>query len=211
MISQRGAFITLEGLEGAGKSTGLETVKAMLDELGVGYLSTREPGGTALGERVRELLLTTDMAPMTELLLMFAARVEHVSSVIQPALNRGTWVVCDRFTDSSYAYQGGGRALGTETVADLEALTLPDLTPDLTLILDIDPKRGLDRATRDRKADRFESEQQSFFERTRAVFLRRASQDSRFHVIDAGAPVHEVGDAIRSALSQFVSRFEVAS
>lgn len=211
MISQRGAFITLEGLEGAGKSTGLETVKAMLDELGVGYLSTREPGGTALGERVRELLLTTDMAPMTELLLMFAARVEHVSSVIQPALNRGTWVVCDRFTDSSYAYQGGGRALGTETVADLEALTLPDLTPDLTLILDIDPKRGLDRATRDRKADRFESEQQSFFERTRAVFLRRASQDSRFHVIDAGASVHEVGDAIRSALSQFVSRFEVAS
>lgn len=211
MISQRGAFITLEGLEGAGKSTGLETVKAMLDELGVGYLSTREPGGTALGERIRELLLTTDMAPMTELLLMFAARVEHVSSVIQPALNRGTWVVCDRFTDSSYAYQGGGRALGTETVADLEALTLPDLTPDLTLILDIDPKRGLDRATRDRKADRFESEQQSFFERTRAVFLRRASQDSRFHVIDAGAPVHEVGDAIRSALSQFVSRFEVAS
>lgn len=211
MISQRGAFITLEGLEGAGKSTGLETVKAMLDELGVGYLSTREPGGTALGERVRELLLTTDMVPMTELLLMFAARVEHVSSVIQPALNRGTWVVCDRFTDSSYAYQGGGRALGTETVADLEALTLPDLTPDLTLILDIDPKRGLDRATRDRKADRFESEQQSFFERTRAVFLRRASQDSRFHVIDAGAPVHEVGDAIRSALSQFVSRFEVAS
>jgi dTMP kinase len=211
VISQRGAFITLEGLEGAGKSTGLETVKAMLDELGVGYLSTREPGGTALGERVRELLLTTDMAPMTELLLMFAARVEHVSSVIQPALNRGTWVVCDRFTDSSYAYQGGGRALGTETVADLEALTLPDLTPDLTLILDIDPKRGLDRATRDRKADRFESEQQSFFERTRAVFLRRASQDSRFHVIDAGAPVHEVGDAIRSALSQFVSRFEVAS
>ncbi|MDA0789486.1 MAG: dTMP kinase [Proteobacteria bacterium] len=210
-MSQRGAFITLEGLEGAGKSTGLETVKAMLDELGVGYLSTREPGGTALGERVRELLLTTDMAPMTELLLMFAARVEHVSSVIQPALNRGTWVVCDRFTDSSYAYQGGGRALGTETVADLEALTLPDLTPDLTLILDIDPKRGLDRATRDRKADRFESEQQSFFERTRAVFLRRASQDSRFHVIDAGAPVHEVGDAIRSALSQFVSRFEVAS
>lgn len=211
MNSRRGAFITLEGLEGAGKSTGLAAVETVLKASGVHYLSTREPGGTALGERVRSLLLTTEMAPMTELLLMFAARTEHVTTVIRPALDAGTWVVCDRFTDSSYAYQGGGRQMGVETIADLERMTLPDLLPDLTLILDIDVEQGLARATRDGQADRFEREQQAFFERTREVFLARASTHDRFCVIDAGASLQQVGDAIQVALTRFMTRFDTLS
>ena len=169
---------------------------------------TREPGGTQLAERVRDILLDKTehgMTPMAELLLMFASRTQHVEELIRPALAQGKWVVCDRFTDSSYAYQGGGRDMGDEPVSALEQLILGDFRPDLTLILDLDVATGLGRATATTKADRFESEAQEFFEKVRAAFHRRAATSERYQLIDASGTLEEVQAEIRALMNEVLA------
>ena len=201
----RGRFITIEGVEGVGKSTNLTVLETLIKEQGFDVLVTREPGGTATGERVRAILLDKEeqkMTAMTELLLMFAARRQHVEQVIGPALASGVWVISDRFTDSSYAYQGGGRQLGSQTVAELEGDVLGDFSPDLTIVLDLDVSTSLARATSGSEADRFESEHQGFFERVRQVFLDRASGD-RYRVIDTGQTIDQVRAEIRQVIEAF--------
>lgn len=202
----QGRFITIEGVEGVGKSTNIALVKSLLEARGYEVLLTREPGGTPTGERIREILLDKDeqaMTAMTELLLVFAARSQHVSQVIMPALAAGQWVISDRFTDSSYAYQGGGRELGIEIVAALEAQVLADFRPDLTIVLDVDIATGLERATREAEADRFESEQASFFQRVRETFLMLAEAD-RYRVIDAGQPIEKVQVDLTEVIVEFI-------
>ena len=203
-----GRFITVEGVEGAGKSTNLKFIAGLISKAGKKVLITREPGGTMLGERIRDLLLDKSedgVAPMTELLLMFAARAQHVKEVIRPALDRGEWVVCDRFTDSSYAYQGGGRELGAEPVRKMEQIVLGDFRPDLTILFDIDVAAGLERATRGTQADRFESEQRAFFERARKAFQDRAEANRPCHVIDASKPIDQVQAEITKILTDFLA------
>lgn len=190
----KGKFITLEGVEGVGKSTNLELISEIVKSGGYDVLVTREPGGTTLGERVRNILLDKDehrMTPMAELLLMFAARAQHVEEVIKPALARGTWVVSDRFTDSSYAYQGGGRQLGSQAVAALEHQVLGSFRPDLVIILDLDVQAGLLRASKVAEADRFESEESEFFDRVRAAFVSRSSEPG-YHLVDAANSLTDV-------------------
>ena len=189
-----------------GKSTNIALVKSLLEERGYEVLLTREPGGTPTGERIREILLDKNeqaMTAMTELLLVFAARSQHVSQVIMPALAAGQWVISDRFTDSSYAYQGGGRELGIEIVAALEAQVLADFRPDLTIVLDVDIATGLERATREAEADRFESEHASFFQRVRETFLTLAEAD-RYRVIDAGQPIEQVQVDLTEVIVEFI-------
>jgi len=202
----QGRFITIEGVEGVGKSTNIALVKSLLEARGYEVLLTREPGGTPTGERIREILLDKDeqaMTAMTELLLVFAARSQHVSQVIMPALAAGQWVISDRFTDASYAYQGRGRELGIEIVAALEAQVLADFRPDLTIVLDVDIATGLERATREAEADRFESEQASFFQRVRETFLTLAEAD-RYRVIDAGQPIEKVQVDLTEVIVEFI-------
>ena len=202
----RGKFITLEGVEGVGKSTNLELISETVKSGGYDVLVTREPGGTTLGERVREILLDKDehgMTPMAELLLMFATRAQHVEEVIKPALARGTWVVSDRFTDSSYAYQGGGRQLGGKAVAALEHQVLEDFRPDLVLILDLDVQAGLQRASKVAEADRFESEESEFFERVRAAFVSR-SRERGYHLVDAARPLVDVQADITTIIKKLL-------
>ena len=191
----RGSFITLEGGEGAGKSTQLAAVRDWLVARGHEVLVTREPGGTPLGERLRELLLheAGDMSAETETLLVFAARAEHLARVIRPALAAGTTVVCDRFTDATYAYQGGGRGLGIERIAALERWVQQDLRPDLTILLDLPVAQGLARAGNRGAPDRFEREQVAFFERVRAAYLAAAAREpARVRVVDATLDAAEV-------------------
>jgi dTMP kinase len=191
----RGRFITLEGGEGAGKSTQLAAVRDWLVARGHEVLVTREPGGTPLGERLRELLLheAGDMSAETETLLVFAARAEHLARVIRPALAAGTTVVCDRFTDATYAYQGGGRGLGIERIAALERWVQQDLRPDLTILLDLPVAQGLARAGNRGAPDRFEREQVAFFERVRAAYLAAAAREpARVRVVDATLDAAEV-------------------
>ncbi len=191
-----GLFITLEGPEGAGKSTNREYLAELLMQAGIEVVLTREPGGTPLAERIRELLLAPDseiMAVDTELLLMFAARAQHLAGVIRPALARGAVVLCDRFTDATYAYQGGGRGLAYERIAILEQFVQGDLRPDLTLVFDLPVEVGLARAAARGKLDRFEQEQQSFFEAVRQTYLARAAQaPERYRVLDAAQPLSQV-------------------
>jgi len=200
----KGKFITLEGVEGVGKSTNLEVISDFVKLGGYDVLITREPGGTTLGERIREILLDKNekrMAPMAELLLMFAARAQHVEEVIKPALARGTWVVSDRFTDSSYAYQGGGRQLGSGAVADLERQVLGGFRPDLVIILDLDVQAGLERASKVSETDRFESEEREFFERVRASFVRRSGEPG-YHLVDAARPLINVQADITTIIKE---------
>lgn len=195
----RGRLITIEGLEGAGKSTSIDTIATQLNDHGVPFITTREPGGTDLGENVRKILLAhadIPMHAMTELLLMFAARVEHVDKIITPAIEAGRWVICDRFTDSSYAYQGGGRGLALEDITTLESILIPDIKPDYTLMLDVPVEEGLARAGRHSSLDRFEQEEVAFFERARQVFLKRSEAHDRFYVIDAAREVASVQEDI---------------
>jgi dTMP kinase len=203
-----GQFITLEGGEGAGKSTMLAFIETWLRDHGHRVLVTREPGGTELGERVRELLLhrhELEISPETEALLMFAARAEHLQRVIRPALHAGTTVVCDRFTDATYAYQGGGRGVARERIAALEQWVQGELRPDLTLLLDVPVALGLGRAGNRSQPDRFEREQQGFFERVRACYLERAVlEPGRFKVIDASRPPVEVQSQLARALHEAV-------
>ncbi|WAJ36357.1 dTMP kinase [Pseudomonas sp. GOM7] len=191
-----GLFITLEGPEGAGKSTNRDYLAERLRERGVEVLLTREPGGTPLAERIRELLLAPSDEPMavdTELLLVFAARAQHLQQVIRPALARGSVVLCDRFTDATYAYQGGGRGLPIERIAQLEAFVQGELRPDLTLIFDLPVEVGLARAAARGRLDRFEQEGRGFFEAVRQAYLQRAAQaPQRYRVLDAGQSLAQV-------------------
>lgn len=192
----RGRFITVEGIEGAGKSTHLAAVRDLIEEAGYRVVLTREPGGTPLGEAIRGLLLRPDAGPMSadaELLLMFGARAEHLARVIRPALSGGDWVLCDRFTDATYAYQGGGRGIPEERIAALERWVHGDLQPDLTLLLDLPVATGLARVARRGPEDRFEREEQAFFERVRATYRARAERfPERFRVVDTDADPAEV-------------------
>lgn len=203
----RGRFITLEGGEGAGKTTAMRTIAQWLGARGRTVVTTREPGGTAEAERIRELLLDPDakgLTPLSELLLMFAARQENLVGVIRPALERGEDVVCDRFTDASRAYQGAGRALGVETVDKLADLVHPDLDPDLTLLLDVPVAVGMARIReRGGDPDRMEQNRPEFLERVREAYLAQAEREpERFVLIDATRPVDQVAHDIERALEE---------
>lgn len=199
MESRRGYFITLEGLDGAGKSTHISWLVQQLVSRGLQVVSTREPGGTELGERLRQLLLTHPMHLKTETLLMFAARCEHIAQVIEPALAAGRWVVCDRFTDASYAYQGGGREMGSGSIAILEDWVQGGLQPDRTWLFDVPLEVARERLSRTRELDRFEREGPAFFERTRQAYHQRASEHpDRVRVIDSTLTL----DAIRANLAR---------
>ncbi|MCE4071822.1 MULTISPECIES: dTMP kinase [Pseudomonas] len=191
-----GLFITLEGPEGAGKSTNREYLAERLRERGIEVQLTREPGGTPLAERIRELLLDPSdekMAVDTELLLVFAARAQHIAGVIRPALERGAVVLCDRFTDATYAYQGGGRGLPVERIAQLESFVQGSLRPDLTLVFDLPVEIGLSRAAARGRLDRFEQEGRAFFEAVRNTYLDRArAEPARYHILDAAQTLPEV-------------------
>ena len=200
-----GRFITLEGIEGAGKSTVACFVFEWLQSRGIMAVLTREPGGTPLAERVRELVLTPDgeaIPPAAETLLMFAARSIHLANLIRPALARGEWVICDRFTDATRAYQGGGRGLEPASIEALATMANPDLRPDLTLLLDLPVPQGLARAQARRgRTDRFEQERGPFFERVRAAYLAVArAEPERFCIVDAGRELPQVQAAVTQAL-----------
>jgi dTMP kinase len=183
---QRGRFITLEGIDGAGKSTHLPWLREALMRAGRRVWATREPGGTPLGERLREMLLHEPMTPLAEALLMFAARREHCEREIWPRLGDGTWVLCDRFSDATYAYQGGGHALALETIAALERVALGEFAPDLTLVFDVPAEVARERLTDGRALDKFERQRDDFFTRVRDAYLKRAqAEPQRMRVIDA--------------------------
>jgi dTMP kinase len=205
---QRGKFLTIEGTEGVGKSTNLAFVRDWLVAKGIEVIVTREPGGTPLAEEIRGLLLAKRDEPVdetTELLLVFAARAQHLAQVIKPALARGAWVLSDRFTDATYAYQGGGRGLNRATIAQLEQLVQQELRPDLTLILDIDVELGLSRARQRGELDRFESETLEFFERVRAAYHQRATAAPEcYGIIDAGQPLEKVQQDIDRLLTRLL-------
>jgi len=205
----RGKFITLEGIEGAGKTSALSHAQELLEEVGLQVHVTREPGGTPVAERIRDVLLEKVdelVTPMTELLLMFAARAQHVHRVIEPRLAEGTWVLCDRFTDSTYAYQGEGRGISRTTIRWLEDFAQKGLRPDLTLLLDVEPLVGLKRARGGAAGDRIEQENLDFFERVRAGYLQMARREpKRFHVIEAKHPQPDVLDQVRWTLSEFLN------
>lgn len=203
----QGRFITLEGIEGVGKSTQLAVVARLLRARQLEVVLTREPGGTTLAERLRELLLATDlpaMDPLTELMLMFAARAEHLAQVIRPALARGAWVISDRFHDASYAYQGAGRGESATRIRALDELVVGETQPDLTLLLDAPVALGLSRAAaRKGLADRFEREQTAFFERVRACYLARAhAEPARFVILDAARPPEEIASTLEELLRE---------
>jgi dTMP kinase len=202
----RGRFITFEGTEGVGKTTNMDFVASSLKERGIPFVRTREPGGTPMAERVRAILLDPDSEPIdpeAELLLVFAARAQHLARVIRPALDAGTWVLCDRFTDATYAYQGGGRGLSIARIAALEQQVQGDLQPDLTIYLDLPIAAGLARIDVSQR-DRFEREQLEFFERVRQIYVERAKAYPRFRIIDAARPLAQVQQSIAEALRNFI-------
>lgn len=206
-IRSEGRFITLEGGEGAGKSTSREYIVELLTARGIPFIETREPGGTALGESLRSLLLTKDGTPPSveaELLMVFAARAQHLHEVIEPALAAGKWVLCDRFTDATYAYQGYGRGFDLSAIEVLERMVQKDRQPHLTLLFDLDPKVGIERARKRAELDRFESEELAFFERVREGYLARAGSSERFVVINATQAITEVQASIRTSLIAFI-------
>jgi dTMP kinase len=203
-------FITLEGGEGAGKSTCLAFVQEYFAEKHLPLRVTREPGGTPLAEEIRQLLLQKRAEPVAsdaELLLVFAARAQHLARTIRPALERGEWVLCDRFTDATYAYQGGGRGLSLQRIAELEGMVQGGLRPGITLLLDLPVEQGMARAEARAEKDRFESEQMEFFERVRAVYRERAAAEpGRFRIIDASRSVQEVEGAVRRVLDNWLEQ-----
>ncbi len=209
----QGRFITFEGGEGVGKSTQLKRAAAWLESTGLEVVLTREPGGTPRAEQLRRILLERDQEPMPqacELLLMFAARSTHLANLVEPAIARGAWVLCDRFTDATYAYQGAGRGLPEADIDALVRIVHPHRQPDLTVLLDAPVGLGLARARERNGADgpdRFESERAEFFERVRQGYLTRASREpARFRVVDASGAVEQVGDAIRVAMQGLLAR-----
>ena len=204
-----GKFITVEGIEGAGKTTCMQVVTEVIEHQGINAIHTREPGGTDLGEDLRSLLLGhkhTGMSDDAELLMMFAARAEHIAQKIQPALDDGKWVLCDRFTDATYAYQGYGRRIPLEKIAGLENWVQGELRPDLTLLMDLPVEVGMERAGKRSAPDRFESEAWDFFERIRQGYLSiAAEQPSRVKVIDASQDLPDVQAQVKTAIEAFVN------
>lgn len=197
-----GKFITFEGIDGAGKSTHIAYVAGQLRARGIDVVVTREPGGTSLGERLRELLLHEPMHLETEALLMFAARREHLAQVIEPALARGQWVISDRFTDASFAYQGGGRKLSMEKLAVLEQWVHPDLQPDLTLLFDVPLEVARARLDAAREPDKFEQEKADFFAATREAYLGRAKQfPGRFRIIDSTRSIEKIQEELQKLIA----------
>ena len=205
----RGRFITIEGGEGDGKSTMMDRVADWITGSGQRVVRTREPGGTELAEKLRDILLDRNniaLSGRAELLLLFAARAQHLEELIRPTLARGDWILCDRFTDATWAYQGGGRGLPRREIEALEQLVHGDLQPDLTLLLDLPVEQGLTRAARRSEADRFEQESAYFFEQVRKAYLERAAASpKRFAVIDASGDVEEVWSRIETMLRQRLS------
>jgi len=209
-MTKQGRFITLEGTEGVGKSTNRQQVVECLQQAGLEVVVTREPGGTPLAEQIRELLLGVRDEPvsnMTELLLMFAARAQHLEQVILPALSQGSWVVCDRFTDATYAYQGGGRGFDVNLIAQLESMVQGDLRPDLTLYLDV-PVAVAARRIAERELDRFEREALAFFERVRAAYLEMAQQQPRYRIIDASQSLEQVQAEVRANVTRYLQMLD---
>ena len=209
MNAQYGRFITIEGIEGVGKTTNVQFVAQYLKNKGIPLVVTREPGGTPLAELLRDTLLSPrdeQVSEITELLVMFAARAQHIKQVIEPALAAGKWVLCDRFTDATYAYQGGGRGIAKEKIKILEKMVQDKLQPDLTLLLNAPVEIGLKRALKRSAADRFEQETTAFFNRVAAVYLERAREfPQRFTLIDATQPLTAVQEEIKTTLDRFLS------
>ena len=201
---KKGFFITLEGIEGAGKSTMVSFIEDFLTKDGHDVIKTREPGGTKIGEQIRKILLKNENNNLTvdaELLLMFAARAQHIKEIITPALNSGKIILCDRFIDASYAYQGGGRGIDTSRINLLEKWMQSNLTPDLTLLFDLDVSIGMERSQKRSVPDRFEQEKNIFFEKVRACYLKRAEDEpDRFRIINSGLPLQKVEDEITAIL-----------
>lgn len=200
--------MTIEGTEGVGKSTNVQFVRDYLQSKGIELLVTREPGGTPLAEELRDILLQKrdeSFDPVAELLVVFAARAQHLNTVILPALSKGTWVLSDRFTDATFAYQGFGRELDVELIKTLESLVQGEMRPDLTLLLDIDVREGLERAKARAELDRFESEQLEFFERVRKGYHHRALQrPDNYAIVDASQALKNVQDDIRASLDKLL-------
>jgi dTMP kinase len=205
-----GKFISIEGIEGAGKSTQLAFIENYLKQQGIKVIVTREPGGTVLGEQIRELLLSPrkeGMAVDTELLLMFAARAEHLEQVIKPAIQRGEWVISDRFVDATFAYQGGGRGISTERIKQISDWTLKDLQTDVTFLFDLPVELGQQRViSRKENIDRFEQEKTDFFQKIRDCYLQRSLQEpNRIKVIDASKSITEIEIQLSSILDKLIS------
>lgn len=199
---KKAKFITLEGIDGAGKSTQMGWIDAALKCRGIPFVMTREPGGTQLGEKLRSILLHEDMHPDTEALLMFAARSEHLATVIKPALEAGIWVVSDRFTDASFAYQGGGRGLDYARLAVLEDWLQDGFQPDLTLLFDVPVEVARQRLMKNASLDRFEHEEEAFFNRVRLAYLDRAKRNQdRFSIIDSSLPLEEIEKILEEVIS----------
>jgi len=202
----RGTFITFEGIDGAGKTTHLDWFRQQLDakiaQSGHHVVMTREPGGTALGETLRGILLSQPMDLETEALLMFAARREHLAQVIEPALARGDWVLSDRFSDATFAYQGGGRGLPRDKLEALERWVQGGFQPDLTVLFDVPTETASDRRSAARAPDKFESESDAFFERTRAEYLRRAAESpQRFVIVDSTQPIDTIRERLKDVIA----------
>lgn len=204
-MRSRGQFITFEGTEGVGKSTQLENAAQTLRAMGIDVMVTREPGGTPMAESIRELLLTPREEPVhetTELLLMFAARAQHLFNRILPALRDGTWVLCDRFTDATFAYQGGGRGVSRERIAMLETLVQGDIRPDHVVLLDAPVETGMARARKRGELDRFEQETLAFFQRIRDTYLERATAfPHTYHVVNAALPLEQVSASVAALMA----------
>lgn len=203
----RGKFITIEGQDGAGKSTNIDVMREHLEQNDIAFVQTREPGGTVFGERIRELLLNSDddfIGDTAELLLVFAARAQHIAEVIEPALAKGVWVLCDRFTDATYAYQGAGRGIKVGDIQTLEKTVQGELQPDLTIVLDVPVEVGESRAGQRSAPDRFELQQLEFKQKVRDCYLERASQmPDRMRTVDASQSLEQVKGDIIDQLSQF--------
>jgi len=202
----KGQFITLEGSEGSGKSTNRQFIQDYLIEHQIPFITTREPGGTSISEKIRDLLLdkaNTELCPDAELLLMFAARAQHLNELILPALNAGQWVISDRFTDASYAYQGGGRGLSWQKIEQLEQWVQGDLRPDATILLDLPVEQGMERVRGRGEMDRFEEEQLSFFQRIRDTYLKLANEHpERFYIINTAPSIDEVHEQLNKVLDE---------
>ncbi|KGM39086.1 thymidylate kinase [Aquabacterium sp. NJ1] len=200
-MSNKGRFITFEGIDGAGKTTHLDALEQAWKQAGHEVVRTREPGGTPLAEKLRGLFLHDAMDPLTEALLVFGARRDHIQTVIKPALARGAWVLCDRFTDATFAYQGGGRGFDLQVLGTLEAWVQEGLQPDLTMLFDLPPAVAAERLSAARQPDRFEAQDQAFFERVRGAYLaRQQAQPARFELIRADQAQADVAQQIQSAL-----------
>lgn len=212
MEKHLGKFISLEGVEGVGKSTAVQYLSAYLKAQKIDHVLTREPGGTEIAEKIREVLLfphfQESMMPETELLLMFASRAQHVAHLIRPSLDAGQWVLSDRFTDASFAYQGGGRGISLNMIQALEAFVQEDLRPHLTILLDAPAEIGMRRAKHRSAADRIEKEEMAFFERIRQGYLERAQQEAqRFRIVDASASLEVVQAQLTQIMDEFCQRF----